>query len=172
MSEKRSSNSDEVRQWLSDVSIVNSQYVTIKQENTEQNYISVDEVKTRSLVLTSPYKGLKKFEKDDEDYFFGRNQLSKELLDELTQTNIVLLLGASGSGKSSVVRAGLIPRLAKEIGLQKFVYFIFTPDRDPFESLYTSLRNRYNQAEAKIARAVKVDTLNQTIKTLKQSQTY
>ncbi len=46
------------------------------------------------------------------------------------------------------------------------------PDRDPFESLYASLQNRYNQAEAEIARAVKVDTLNQTIKTLKQPGTY
>ncbi len=127
MNEELLSNLDEARQSLSDVSIVNSQYVTIKQEITRQTYISVDEVKTKPLDITSPYKGLKKFERDDENYFFGRNQLLKDLVDELAQTNLILLLGASGSGKSSVVRAGLTPRLAKKFGLQQFVHFIFTP---------------------------------------------
>ncbi len=59
--------------------------------------------------LPSPYKGLKKFELEDKDRFFGRDQLVAGLVNELERNGLVLLLGASGSGKSSVVRAGIIP---------------------------------------------------------------
>ncbi len=69
--------------------------------------ISVDEIKTRQFIQTSPYKGLKKFELEDKDLFFGRDQFITQLVKKLENRNLILLLGASGSGKSSVVRAGL-----------------------------------------------------------------
>lgn len=97
---------------------------------TEILQISVAEIKTRQFIHKSPYKGLKKFELEDKDLFFGRDQFLTGLVNELEQTNLILLLGASGSGKSSVVRAGLIPWLLQKEGSQ-LVKLILKPDRDP-----------------------------------------
>ncbi len=147
-----------------------SNQVTLTFSQTQIIQIAIDEVKTRPLVITSPYKGLKKFESDDKDLFFGRDQLLTGLVNELEQTNLLLLLGASGSGKSSVVRAGVIPWLVGKWGAQ-FVNLTFTPDQDPFESLYAGLLSKYKQSEAQIARENKADTLTQVFNTLKQPDT-
>ncbi|MFM2062028.1 MAG: hypothetical protein RLZZ507_1698 [Cyanobacteriota bacterium] len=156
-------------QSIHDVSVTNSQSVTFNQTQIIQ--ISVEEVKTRKFIITSPYKGLKKFESEDKDCFFGRDQFLTGLVNELEQTNLVLLLGASGSGKSSVIRAGLIPWLAERQG-NHFVNLIFTPDQDPFESLYASLLGKYKQSEVQIARIAKEDTLTQLMRSLKQADAY
>ena len=58
-----------------------------------------------------PYPGLSAFREEDAPYFFGREQLINELIEAVNQSNFLLVLGASGSGKSSVVRAGVIPQL-------------------------------------------------------------
>lgn len=156
-------------QTIHDVSVVSSQNVTFNQTQIIQ--ISVEEVKTRKFIITSPYKGLKKFESEDKDRFFGRDQFLTGLVNELEQTNFVLLLGASGSGKSSVIRAGLIPWLAEGQG-SHFVNLVFTPDQDPFESLYASLLGKYKQSEAQIARISKEDTLIKLARSLKQQDDY
>lgn len=132
-------------------------------------YISVDEIKTREFIQTSPYKGLKRFDSNEWDVkrFFGRAQFIDSLLSELNESNLILLLGASGSGKSSVVRAGLIPWFEKKWGTN-FVGLTFTPDKDPFESLYASLASQFGQTDAQIARQVNAETLVQVIKAVKQ----
>lgn len=156
-------------QTIHDVSVVSSQNVTFNQTQIIQ--ISVEEVKTRRFIITSPYKGLKKFELEDKDRFFGRDQFLTGLVNELEQTNLVLLLGASGSGKSSVIRSGLIPWLAEKQG-SHLINLVFTPDQDPFESLYASLLGKYKQSEAQIARISKEDTLTHLVRSLKQADDY
>ncbi|OKH58690.1 hypothetical protein NIES2130_13455 [Scytonema sp. HK-05] len=138
---------------------------------TEILQIAVEEIKTREFIETSPYKGLKKFEPEDKDLFFGRDQFLTSLVNELEQTNLILLLGASGSGKSSVVRAGLIPWLSQK-WRSRFVHLTFTPDSDPFESFYASLLSKYKQAEAQVAREAKAGTLTQVVNRLKQPDDY
>jgi energy-coupling factor transporter ATP-binding protein EcfA2 len=145
--------------------------VNVTFNKTEILQISVAEIKTRQFIQTSPYKGLKKFELEDKDLFFGRDQFLTGLVNELEQTNLILLLGASGSGKSSVVRAGLIPWLLQKEGSQ-LVKLILKPDREPFESFYTALCSKYNQAEAEIVREAKADTLTQVVTRLKQPDDY
>jgi WD40 repeat protein len=143
--------------------------VTLNQTQILQ--ISVEEIKTRQFIETSPYKGLKKFEPEDKNLFFGRDQFLTGLINELEQTNLILLLGASGSGKSSVVRAGLIPWLLQKWGA-KLVHFMFTPDGDPFDSFYASLLKRYKQSEAHIAREAKANTLAEVVTKLKHPDDY
>ncbi|QEV21476.1 hypothetical protein [Streptomyces alboniger] len=69
----------------------------------------------------APYRGLARFEPGDEGLFFGREQLAAQLGERVRDHRLVAVVGASGSGKSSLLRAGLIPALRKET----------SPDRRP-----------------------------------------
>ncbi len=61
----------------------------------------------------SPYKGLLYFDEADAPLFFGREQVTAELIVHLRQHRFLAVVGASGSGKSSVVRAGVIPAIRR-----------------------------------------------------------
>ena len=122
------------------------------------------------LITGSPYLGLFKFEEGDKDKFFGRNKWIIELTNYLEEKNVLLLLGASGSGKSSLVQAGLIPKLKDDFGANKLVNLTFVPDVNPFESFYGCLlANRYKQSQAKLAQAVKEETLIKVVERLKNN---
>ncbi|MFE9680781.1 XRE family transcriptional regulator [Streptomyces sp. NPDC006285] len=58
-----------------------------------------------------PYAGLRSFQEQDAEWFFGRERLVEELAERLKRQRFVAVIGASGSGKSSLLRAGLVPRL-------------------------------------------------------------
>src|SRR5262245_51022176 len=64
-----------------------------------------------SAPLHNPFVGLRPFESIDSLYYFGRNEQIKALLEQLHATRFLAVVGSSGSGKSSLVRAGLIPNL-------------------------------------------------------------
>ena len=84
-----------------------------------------------------PYKGLDAFEEQDADLFFGREALVTELIGRVRDARTVFITGPSGSGKSSLVRAGLIPAL-RTGGLPesgRWLYATMKPGRDPFEAL-------------------------------------
>ncbi|WP_406490579.1 hypothetical protein OHB06_00865 [Streptomyces sp. NBC_01604] len=80
-----------------------------------------------------PYRGLARFETGDSGLFFGRDKLTADLLDLLRQRRFAALFGPSGSGKSSLLRAGLVPALqhAPETGLRPAVIRILTPGDHP-----------------------------------------
>lgn len=61
-----------------------------------------------------PYPGLRPFEAEEWSIFFGRETMVDEVIDRLAQRRFVLIHGASGSGKSSLVRAGVLPKLARQ----------------------------------------------------------
>ena len=151
------------------IDVIQANYATVTVNKTfnrtEIFQILVDVIKTQKFKESSPYRGLRRFEAVDKDLFFGRDQFLTGLVNELNQTNFILLLGASGSGKSSVVRAGLIPWLSREWG-SKFTDLTFTPNLEPFNSFYQRLHDRYQQAEAQFVLEGKVDTLTQTVKRL------
>ena len=135
--------------------------------------ISVAKVTQQPLIKTSPYQGLKRFNLQDRERFFGRDKLIARLFTAVNRSNLSLVLGASGSGKSSVVRAGLIPELKKSLELSKFYDFIFTPNQDPFESLYRCLLSEeknysFQESQAQIALKSEADTLPQVINSLKK----
>ena len=64
-----------------------------------------------------PYKGLNYFTQDDADHFFGREMLTARLVNRLASAPFLAVVGASGSGKSSLVRAGVLPALARGLRL-------------------------------------------------------
>ncbi|MDH6553331.1 hypothetical protein [Streptomyces sp. SAI-041] len=59
----------------------------------------------------APYLGLARFDTGDRERFFGRDRLIARLVEMVTAGHLVVLVGPSGSGKSSLLRAGLLPRL-------------------------------------------------------------
>ena len=88
--------------------------------------------------------GLEAFEAKDAALFFGRREETKALVDQLRTTNLVLVTGDSGSGKSSLVKAGLIPAfregaLADPLGRRpepgQWHVVEMRPGADPFEGL-------------------------------------
>ena len=98
--------------------------------------------KARPPVVSArcPYKGLHYFDLNDEDphYFFGRQALTDTLLDKVRAGNFLAVLGASGSGKSSVVRAGLLYQLTQGkrlSGSDQWAIHIFRPGDDPLTNL-------------------------------------
>jgi formylglycine-generating enzyme required for sulfatase activity len=64
--------------------------------------------------LRNPYRGLNYFQEQDAPLFFGRQYESQKLLEKIKTSSLIALVGNSGTGKSSVVRAGLIPLLRKQ----------------------------------------------------------
>jgi Trypsin-like peptidase domain len=64
-------------------------------------------------LLAQPYRGLSAFREQEADCFFGRDQFIEMLLQRVRDQSVTLVFGASGSGKSSVVFAGLVPRMRK-----------------------------------------------------------
>ncbi|MGW6905925.1 nSTAND1 domain-containing NTPase [Streptomyces sp. NPDC054940] len=83
-----------------------------------------------------PYRGLARFEPDDSALFFGRDRLVEELRKLVCDHRFAVVFGASGSGKSSLLRAGLIPCLREEIAGrgQPAVLRVFTPGARPAET--------------------------------------
>ena len=84
-----------------------------------------------------PFKGLASFEPIDADYFFGRERLVAELVARLVGTGFLGIVGPSGSGKSSVLRAGLLPALAGGVlpGSEGWRRLLLRPGERPLEEL-------------------------------------
>lgn len=88
-----------------------------------------------------PYRGLSAFQPEDADRFFGREELVADVLQRLQTMNILVVGGSSGSGKSSLVRAGVIPALrqGRVKGSEGWRIELFTPGRDALSELYYRL---------------------------------
>jgi WD40 repeat protein/class 3 adenylate cyclase len=87
---------------------------------------------------TAPFKGLQYFGETDADLFFGRSEVTDRLVDTISQQRFLAVVGASGSGKSSVVRAGLVPAL-KQRQPGNWETFVLTPTVQPLWSLALQL---------------------------------
>jgi WD40 repeat protein/energy-coupling factor transporter ATP-binding protein EcfA2 len=89
-----------------------------------------------------PYRGLNPFSEVDSAVFFGRQRLINNLVEHLKKSRLLCVVGPSGSGKSSAVRAGLIPSLKNGSleGSQDWAYLpIFMPGSKPLENLAHAL---------------------------------
>lgn len=107
-----------------------------------------------------PYPGLPAFQEQDAAVFFGRDKEIRDgqaLLNRLRQfggPRLTLMLGASGSGKSSLMRAGLLPRLKRD---QRWVVINpFRPLKTPFDELAAVVGQRFSQIK-QAERDVSVD---------------
>jgi energy-coupling factor transporter ATP-binding protein EcfA2 len=90
---------------------------------------------------TCPYQGLEVFDEEHAEFFFGRERDVQRLIEKLKATRFLAVLGASGSGKSSLVRAGLI-RALREGALpqsETWAICVFKPGSRPLTTLTAQL---------------------------------
>jgi WD40 repeat protein len=98
-----------------------------------------------SQQVTNPYKGLRPFDEADAGDFFGREGLTRRLISRLDQSDemggFLAVVGPSGSGKSSVVRAGLVPALRQNSlpGSSNWTILDVIPGTHPFEEVEAAL---------------------------------
>jgi WD40 repeat protein/energy-coupling factor transporter ATP-binding protein EcfA2 len=98
---------------------------------------------------TNPYVGLRPFDVDESILFFGRTEQTLELLQRLHQHHFVAVVGSSGCGKSSLLRAGLIPALKAGYLVDdsdQWVIIIMKPGKSPLYNLAESLLQQINPA--------------------------
>ena len=109
-----------------------------------------------------PYKGLARFEESDAANFFGRERLVAELVARLAEARILAVVGPSGSGKSSLIRAGLLPALATGVlpGAQPWRSAILCPGPHPARELAHRLHETGSPADG--PRVVFVDQFEET----------
>jgi WD40 repeat protein/class 3 adenylate cyclase len=90
-----------------------------------------------------PYRGLAAFQPEDADRFFGREHLVAELVERLDRDRVLFVVGPSGSGKSSLVRAGLIPAIGSGSirDSQRWAVALFSPRTSPTAELTYQLRH-------------------------------
>jgi len=88
------------------------------------------------VIPPNPYRGLLYFREQDADFFFGREGFSERLVAEVQGHPLTAVIGPSGSGKSSVVLAGLLPRLRPR---PEWAIATMRPGVEPFEELAGAL---------------------------------
>ncbi|NJR38897.1 MAG: caspase family protein [Leptolyngbyaceae cyanobacterium CSU_1_4] len=95
-------------------------------------------IKTLKPLHICPYRGLEFFDEAHAEFFFGREELTAQLIDQLKTERFAAVSGASGSGKSSLLRAGVISRLQQEktpAGANAWKIKLLTPTEHPLKSL-------------------------------------
>ncbi|MFI0404551.1 AAA family ATPase [Actinomadura sp. 3N508] len=104
----------------------------------------------------SPYPGLDAFTEDDDAVFFGRDAEIQELVERLRgERRAIAVTGPSGVGKSSLLHAGVLPRVAQ---LRRWIIVpSTTPEDDPFRSLSYCLADALNTDAADIAASLRAD---------------
>ena len=96
-------------------------------------------IPTASAALC-PYRALRAFREEDASLFFGREAFAAELLRKVVSHEVVVVVGRSGSGKTSVVQAGLLPLLRREHSpAATWDVVIFSPGKRPFHNLAAGL---------------------------------
>jgi WD40 repeat protein/DNA-binding SARP family transcriptional activator len=94
-------------------------------------------VRDDAATVVCPFKGLAPFDVADAEYFFGRERLVAELVARLVGAPLLGVVGPSGSGKSSVVRAGVLPALAGGVlpGSEEWRQVLMRPGEHPLDEL-------------------------------------
>jgi len=125
----------------------------------------IKEVSKPLSIGPNPYKGLEAFESKDADYFFGREKLINIIWqkyrrlhetypDHKNAFRLLTIMGPSGSGKSSVAKAGFVPELARRPlpGIPEVQFADFTPGSHPIQALAATLSNVATNDPAPVAK--------------------
>ena len=123
-----------------------------------------------ALSAEQPYPGLRPFDLGDEEFFFGREAQTRALREKLKVGRLIAVVGRSGCGKSSLVRAGLVPLLLRESAaddMPNWRIATFRPQGRPLRALGDALlrlkaetrRGAAENPEAQALRASRMDAM-------------
>jgi phospholipase C len=93
----------------------------------------------RPLDEKHPFPGLRPYEEEDASWFFGRGQAINDLLKRLRRVHFLAVVGPSGFGKSSLVKAGLLPAIRDGYLDAEWRIALLTPGNHPLENLAAAL---------------------------------
>ena len=120
----------------------------------------------QGAVTASPYRGLAAFEEQHAAFFFGRDTAAAEVLDRMSRrldgAGLLVVSGVSGAGKSSLLRAGVLPRI-RQSGLAaapeaaSWPCLVFTPTRDPLDELALRVAPLAGADAAAVRRGLEAD---------------
>ena len=87
--------------------------------------------------IPNPFKGLEAFQQIDAALFFGREEVTRQAINQLRETHFLAVVGASGSGKSSIVQAGIIPQIRQGVidNSDKWTILVLIPGAHPLNAL-------------------------------------
>jgi len=97
----------------------------------------------------NPFPGLRPFAPDESDLFFGREKESEEILKKLLKNRFVTVIGASGSGKSSLIHCGVLPEIRnmEKDESSKWKIITFRPGNDPLGNLGNSIKEEISGSD-------------------------
>ena len=105
---------------------------------------------TSSTFHLNPFPGIRSYEIQEDELFFGREKQVTELIERLAVTRFLAIVGSSGCGKSSLIRAGLIPALIKRktsLFQADWKLTILKPGDDPIRNLALAFGGGLQQSE-------------------------
>jgi len=113
------------------------------------------------LEISCPYRGLEPFEAEHAAFYFGREEMVKRLVAKVKESAFVAVVGPSGSGKSSLVRAGLVAALREDAlpGSRHWTVRFFRPGADPLRALAIPLTDLLEPATDDIDRTAQIRKL-------------
>lgn len=113
--------------------------------------------------LPTPYLGLRPFREEDEPFFFGRKLPSQQVAHAIQQTPIVTLVGAAGSGKTSLVQAGVVPLLREQSAEWQIITIPAT--KSPFHALANTFATLLEPYLSPTERLPRVESLTEQLQT-------
>ncbi len=116
------------------------------------------EARTGLIPEGNPYRGLQCFEAEHQALFFGRDSEIRNVLDRLLSDPIVLVAGDSGLGKSSLCRAGVLPRVAAWFGPERaWTTVVMVPGAHPVAALLDAFADLLADDAASVSQAIEDD---------------
>ena len=101
--------------------------------------LTIDPVAGSALSRSNPFPGLRPYEEPDAEWFFGRGAEINDLLKRLRRLHFVAIVGASGCGKSSLIRAGVLPHIRDGYLDAEWSIAAFRPGERPLANLAEAL---------------------------------
>lgn len=116
---------------------------------------------------TNPFPGLRSFEREDAYLFFGRDNQIRELRQKLTDSRFLAIIGSSGSGKSSLVKAGLVPLLATKSlpDAETWLVSCFNPEATPILNVARALHQTLSEHNRQFASMYSVELVREKLLT-------
>lgn len=111
---------------------------------------------SQQTIPPCPFRGLFAFREVDEPYFFGRETYIAQLVETVQKKPFTAIIGSSGSGKSSVVFAGLVPQLSRS---GNWIVASFRPGSQPFRALASALIPLLESEMSETNRLVEINKL-------------